>query len=584
MKKRSIAGMLTVMLAMQSLGSIYGFGEVSLQVAAKSQTMEQVGSTPTPLPVTIGKKVPDAAISTEGISTLANSTTASTKKQFMRKLHDYMNARKKSFTIVFKGSYQKIYNGDIEAMFSQAWGIDDKNTSDDFDYLLGNIDTYRFKVPTYSQNKSIFQFTIKYRESAAQLKKVNKKVKSALKELELSGKSRVEKARLIHNYIAEHFIYDEKLAHFSVYDGLVRAEHVTVCQGYALLYYKMCTEAGVPCRFISGYGYSNGTAIPHAWNIVKIGSKWYHVDPTWDDTDGVLRDYVYDYFLIGSTQMLKDHALDSAYKTSSFKKKYPVATQNYDWSTPKSTSTPKVTATPKITATPKVTTTPRITSTPKVTGTPRTTSTPKVTGTPRLTPTPKVTPTPRVTATAKVTTSPRVSKAPEGTKQPTATPGSATITRLEYYQELERSYKEEWQYDTVTGLKKFIDDRFLESLHDIFLNMPDKEYETLAKEYAENIQKDAEDKMQNGSVPYLESFLTAFMEEWNTYMTDPMDQYSKSAAYKTDLDTYKKGYPALSEKEVELKFKLELFEQHYTENKNQLEAVVLQDAERILQS
>ena len=551
MKKRSVAGLLAIMMAIQSFGSINDVGYSRMQAEAKSQTLEQAGITPTPLPVTIGKKVPDAAISTEGISTLANSTTVATKKQFMRKLHDYMNARKKSFTIVFKGNYQKIYTGDIEAMFSQAWGIDDKSTSDDFDYLLGNIDTYRFKVPTYSQNKSIFQFTIKYRESAAQLKKVNRKVKSALEELELSGKSRAEKARLIHNYIAEHMVYDKSMSRFSAYDGLVRAEHATVCQGYALLYYKMCTEVGIPCRFVSGHGYTNGRAVPHAWNIVKIGSKWYHVDTTWDDTDGVLRDYVYDYFLVGSAQMMKDHALDSEFKTSSFKKKYPIDSQNYDWSIPKGTQSPTVTNT-KATATPKVTGSPRVTATPKV--------------------------------TSQVTASPKVSASPVATKKPeaTSTPASTFITRWGYYQYVERSYKTVWKYDTATELKKLIYDCYLSSLYDVFMEMPEQKYTTLAKEYAENIQMNAEDKLQNGSLPYLKSFLSAFAEEWDSYMTKPMNEYLDSDAYRSELNTYKKMYPGLSEEEVESKLKTAQYQIHYISNKDQLKAVVLQDAEKLL--
>lgn len=551
MKKRSVAGLLAIMMAIQSFGSINDVGYSRMQAEAKSQTLEQAGITPTPLPVTIGKKVPDAAISTEGISTLANSTTVATKKQFMRKLHDYMNARKKSFTIVFKGNYQKIYTGDIEAMFSQAWGIDDKSTSDDFDYLLGNIDTYRFKVPTYSQNKSIFQFTIKYRESAAQLKKVNRKVKSALEELELSGKSRAEKARLIHNYIAEHMVYDKSMSRFSAYDGLVRAEHATVCQGYALLYYKMCTEVGIPCRFVSGHGYTNGRAVPHAWNIVKIGSKWYHVDTTWDDTDGVLRDYVYDYFLVGSAQMMKDHALDSEFKTSSFKKKYPIDSQNYDWSIPKGTQSPTVTNT-KATATPKVTGSPRVTATPKV--------------------------------TSQVTASPKVSASPVATKKPeaTSTPASTFITRWGYYQYVERSYKNVWKYDTATELKKLIYDCYLSSLYDVFMEMPEQKYTTLAKEYAENIQMNAEDKLQNGSLPYLKSFLSAFAEEWDSYMTKPMNEYLDSDAYRSELNTYKKMYPGLSEEEVESKLKTAQYQIHYISNKDQLKAVVLQDAEKLL--
>ena len=58
-----------------------------------------------------------------------------------------MNKRVTNFTIVFNGSYTKIYKNDIKAMFSPAWNIDNKKTSDDFDYLYRNINTYSFRIP-----------------------------------------------------------------------------------------------------------------------------------------------------------------------------------------------------------------------------------------------------------------------------------------------------------------------------------------------------------------------------------------------------------------------------------------------------
>ena len=52
-----------------------------------------------------------------------------------------------------------------------------------------------------------------------------------------------------------------------------------VCQGYATLTYKMLTELGVDCRYISGT--SNEEL--HAWNIVRIGRCFgTTLDNTWD--------------------------------------------------------------------------------------------------------------------------------------------------------------------------------------------------------------------------------------------------------------------------------------------------------------
>lgn len=289
---------------------------------------------PKALPAVIGKKVDrivtnsNAGMTTYSISTYVakSSATVKTSKAFFKQLHDNLTARKTSFTITYQGKYTDIYKGNVESMFEKAWSQDDKSTSDDFDYLYPNINTYGFYVPAYNNKKSVFKFKITYRESAAQLKKVNSKVKSVLKSLKLTKLTNKEKVKKIHDYVVNLFTYDRTLTRFTAYAGLIDSQHTTVCQGYAVLMYKMLTDAGVPCRYVTGYA---GTA--HAWNIVKIGSKWYHLDATWDDPVSFTPQLSYDYFLIGSKEIAKDHTLDNKFKTASFKKKYPISSTNFVW-------------------------------------------------------------------------------------------------------------------------------------------------------------------------------------------------------------------------------------------------------------
>lgn len=304
----------------------------------------------------------------------------------MRCMHDFMNVRKKKFTIVYKGRYTDIYEGNIEKMFSQAWNIDDKDTTDDGDYLYGNIDTYGFSIPFYSQKHAEFSFVITYRESASQLKKVNKKVQKVLKELNVEEKIRTEKLRAIHDYIAKNIRYDNSFKYYTAYAGLVSKKHSTVCQGYALLFYKMCMEVGIPCRYVTGHA-----GVPHAWNIVKVNGKWYHVDVTWDDLDGKGRNaYNYEFFLVGSATMKGDHTLDAAYRSNSFKKKYPIAKKDCAWSIPAKTPIPKPTATPVpvIRETPwvEITPVPETTQIPEITQGPWDTQVPESSGMPENTP------------------------------------------------------------------------------------------------------------------------------------------------------------------------------------------------------
>ena len=52
-----------------------------------------------------------------------------------------------------------------------------------------------------------------------------------------------------------------------------------VCEGYAHAYQLLLNRKGIPNRLIAS------TAMSHAWNAVKINDLWYHVDPTYADSN-----------------------------------------------------------------------------------------------------------------------------------------------------------------------------------------------------------------------------------------------------------------------------------------------------------
>lgn len=80
---------------------------------------------------------------------------------------------------------------------------------------------------------------------------------------------------------------------YDMYGTLV--DKKAVCQGYAETMNYLLKQSGVPCAL------ATSQYINHAWNVVRINGKWYHVDATWDDpvTDlpGQSR---HDYFLIST--------------------------------------------------------------------------------------------------------------------------------------------------------------------------------------------------------------------------------------------------------------------------------------------
>lgn len=99
-----------------------------------------------------------------------------------------------------------------------------------------------------------------------------------------------------------------------------------VCEGVAQLFQLLCTLSGVPCQVICGIGHSSSEGSgPHAWNVVRLGSVYAHVDAYWDICHaGAEMGVCYDYFNLSDNQIRRDHSWDAV--------KYPVCmTEKYSW-------------------------------------------------------------------------------------------------------------------------------------------------------------------------------------------------------------------------------------------------------------
>ena len=76
----------------------------------------------------------------------------------------------------------------------------------------------------------------------------------------------------------------------------------------------LCDLSGVECEMIAGTADGEN----HAWNLVKLGDSWYHVDTTWDDpTPDNSKRIIYHYLNVDDSFMAVDHKWD--------KKSYPKA-------------------------------------------------------------------------------------------------------------------------------------------------------------------------------------------------------------------------------------------------------------------
>ncbi len=93
----------------------------------------------------------------------------------------------------------------------------------------------------------------------------------------------LEKALILHDRLALHCEYDKHgldtdTLHPSVYTICgVFVNKVAVCQGYAVAYHMLLKACGIESYVV------DSAQLNHAWNIVYINGRPYHVDVTWDD-------------------------------------------------------------------------------------------------------------------------------------------------------------------------------------------------------------------------------------------------------------------------------------------------------------
>jgi transglutaminase/protease-like cytokinesis protein 3 len=167
-------------------------------------------------------------------------------------------------------------------------------------------DTYGWSMTSrWSGNRVTASFRVSYWETKEQSAYVEQTVRKILKQIIRPGMTDLEKEKAIHDWIVQHVQYDTSLKRHSAYAAL--KEGKAVCQGYALLAYRMLTDAGIPTCFVAGYA----DGVPHLWNEVKIHGHWYHLDVTFDDPIGASpSDISYDYFNLTDAEIARDHVWD----------------------------------------------------------------------------------------------------------------------------------------------------------------------------------------------------------------------------------------------------------------------------------
>ena len=259
-------------------------------------------------------------------------TTVASAGKYVR---DLMESRTPTISFTYTISTDNFIenvSNTVDKIIEEAW----KHTGvpTEGDYLHWQLTGYSggFSYPSnyasYSEIDVNIYLEFYYFTTAEQEKEVDLHVDALLdsfKETYGTFDNNYEAVCAIYDYLWANVTYDYvnlnnnayKLKH-SAYAAMVNG--TSVCQGYALLFYRLALELGVDARFIGSI-----PAEQHCWNIVQLGNKYYNLDATWDDNASGY----YRWFLLGSDNFY-DHTRDPEYTTSVFNKAYPTSTTNFN--------------------------------------------------------------------------------------------------------------------------------------------------------------------------------------------------------------------------------------------------------------
>lgn len=137
------------------------------------------------------------------------------------------------------------------------------------------------------------------------------KAKKIIKDIIKPGMSEFEKERAIHDYIVLNSKYDYDNKYPAEDDGDaygILMNGTAVCQGYSYATELLLNMVGIRANIVVGDAKGGGW---HAWNIVKINGKYYHLDTTWEKWDKENNISNYNYFNLSDKEMSKDHDWDT---------------------------------------------------------------------------------------------------------------------------------------------------------------------------------------------------------------------------------------------------------------------------------
>jgi hypothetical protein len=266
------------------------------------------------------------------VGTSSNEMSCSTWQDAVAAIRDGLMNRQDKIVVSFQADdafYSEVtsaglstYNGQLHAWNVIANAVfAHTGVPTEGDYLKSSLIGYSHSLSVLSSVRGfrLILSSISYSSTLDQENALTAKLNVIMPQIIQGKTTPYAKMTAIYSYIVKHVTYDYSHTsnlRYSAYAALINGK--AVCNGYAMLLYRMALSSGVDARIVIGqYG-----SFTHAWNVVGFNGKYYHADACYDT--GVS---TWSFYLQGTG--IKGHTLDAGYANGTYYLAYPISSTNF---------------------------------------------------------------------------------------------------------------------------------------------------------------------------------------------------------------------------------------------------------------
>lgn len=167
--------------------------------------------------------------------------------------------------------------------------------------------TFKYR---YYDNSAYVELIPQYLFTRDKIKEHRLAMEARVKKLVRQAEKLDEKGKelFIHDFICENVHYDKLKKEYSHEIIGALGNGVAVCEGIAKAVKLLCDRLGIWCVVaLSENNPEKSIKYRHAWNVIRIDGKYYHLDATFDNTLSRSSTLRYDYVNLSDKQIFRDH-------------------------------------------------------------------------------------------------------------------------------------------------------------------------------------------------------------------------------------------------------------------------------------